>query len=454
MFGADTRRQQPGRAYDADGGRTDGRHLRIVYLHQYFNTRTMVGGTRSYEMARRLVSRGHAVHLVTSRRDPPADAPRRWFETDEDGIHVHWLPVPYSNRMDYRQRLEAFARFAWWAGSKAASLRGDLVFATSTPLTIAFPAARAAWQQRVPMVLEVRDLWPEVPIAMGALRGRLSIAAARWLERFAYRHATHVVALSPGIKAGIVRTGYPAERVSVIPNASDVDLFDIGPGPGRALRQRHAWLGDRPLVVYTGTLGPLNGVGYLAHVAAAAARLDPDICFVAIGEGKEEGLVRQLAADLGVLDVNFYLLPSAPKTEIPAWLSAADVATSVVRDRPALWANCANKVFDAFAAGKPIAINHQGWFADLIRETGAGLVLPATDVGAAAAGLARAVRDRAWLARAGAAARRLAHERFHRDQLVSQLEGVLQAAVACPDGERRTPAAPAPAGRAVSASLW
>src|SRR5207247_1127749 len=103
-----------------------------------------------------------------------------------------------------------------------------------------------------------------------------------------------------------------------------------------------------------------------------------------------------------------------------------------------------------FAAAKPIAINHQGWLADLIRETGAGLVLPATDVGAAAAALARAVRDDAWLARAGAAARRLAHERFHRDQLAGQLEGVLQEAVARPAGERRAGAIAAPARRAVS----
>jgi glycosyltransferase involved in cell wall biosynthesis len=404
--------------------------VRIVYLHQYFNTPAMVGGTRSYETARRFVAMGHEVHIVTSRRDgSPSAGGRHWVRTREDGIDVHWLPVPYSNSMGHRERLRAFARFAWSAGSKAASLGGNVIFATSTPLTIALPAVRAARWNRIPMVLEVRDLWPEVPIAMGALRGPVSIAAAHWLERFAYRHAARIVALSPEMRAGIVRAGYPAERVSVIPNACDVELFDVGPEPGRALRQRHAWLQDRPLVLYAGTLGPLNGACYLARLAAEIAPVAPDVRFVVIGTGKEERLIRTTAARLGVLKRSFFMLPSLPKTEIPAWMSAADITMSTVTDRRELWANSANKVFDSFAAAKPIAINHEGWLADLLRETSAGLVLHAQDFRSAATRLLAALGDRQWLARAATAGRSLAQGRFHRDQQAAQLEAVLREAV-------------------------
>jgi glycosyltransferase involved in cell wall biosynthesis len=125
------------------------------------------------------------------------------------------------------------------------------------------------------MVFEVRDLWPELPIAVGALKSPLSIMAARRLERFAYDHACRIIALSPGMKEGIVRTGYPSDRVTVIPNSCDFDLFDVGPEPGRAFRARHAWLQDRPLVVYTGTLGEINKVEYLAQLAASVATRDP-----------------------------------------------------------------------------------------------------------------------------------------------------------------------------------
>ena len=128
----------------------------------------MSGGTRSYEFARRLVSMGHQVNMITSWRDP--DGRNSWFSTNEDGINVHWLPVPYSNSMSYSQRLFSFFRFAILSARKAASLPADVVFATSTPLTIVLPAFYASRCQSVPMVFEVRDLWPELPIAMGALR--------------------------------------------------------------------------------------------------------------------------------------------------------------------------------------------------------------------------------------------------------------------------------------------
>jgi glycosyltransferase involved in cell wall biosynthesis len=402
--------------------------VRIVYLHQYFNTPDMMGGTRSYEMARRLVARGHEVHMVTTQREPGNGRVRGWRETEADGIRVHWLPVPYDNRMSYQERLRAFARFAWASAGRAAGLRADVVFATSTPLTIALPAVYAARKGRVPMVLEVRDLWPVVPIAVGALNSRASQAAARWLERFAYRHSTQIVALSPDMKTGISRAGYPPDRVTVIPNGCDVDLFDVGTQPGRVVRQRYEWLGDRPLVVYTGALGLINGVSYLARVAAAVASLNPEVRFAVIGQGREEELVRRTAHELGVLGRTFFVLPSVPKTEIPAWLSAADIATSVVIDVPELWANCANKVFDAVAAGRPIAINHEGWLADLIREHHVGLVLPAHDLQRAAVELVRALGDPAWLARARAAARMLSRGRFCRDGLAERLEQVLVAA--------------------------
>lgn len=403
--------------------------MRIVYLHQYFNTPDMSGGTRSYEMARRLVAAGHEVHMVTSQRDGQFVNSGEWVETEEAGIRVHWTPVPYSNCMGYRERIRAFLAFAWRSARRAARLGGDVVFATSTPLTIALPAVYAARKNRIPMVFEVRDLWPELPIAVGALKGFLPVTGARWLERFAYRNAARIVALSPGMKDGVVAAGYPSERVSVIPNSSDLDLFDVGPEAGEAVRQRYDWLGKRPLVVYAGTMGLINGVDYLARVAAVAQNIDPDVRFLVIGSGKQESQVRQVAQELGVFERNFFMLGNVPKREMPGWLSAASIATSLFVDLKEMWANSANKFFDALAAGRPIAINYGGWQADLIRETGAGLVLDPNDVEGAAEDLVRVVRNETWLRDAGAAARALARERFDRDKLAAQLEQVLVDAV-------------------------
>jgi glycosyltransferase involved in cell wall biosynthesis len=396
--------------------------MRIIYLHQYFATPAMPGGTRSYEMARRLVARGHTVDVLTT--DRAADG-ATWRETVEAGIRVHWCAVPYSNRMSYPRRLWAFLEYCRLAARRAATLEADVIFASSTPLTIALPAVYAARKQSVPMIFEVRDLWPDTPVAVGALRSRFTIAAARWLERFAYRNAARIVALSPDMRAGVLAQGYPADHVTVIPNSSDVALFRVPQSHGQEIRRSQPWLGDRPLVVYTGALGIVNGVDYLARLAAVVVRRDPEIRFLVVGSGREEELVRQTAAELGVLDRNFFLWPMRPKTEIPAILSAADIATSTVIDRPALWANSANKVFDAFAAGRPVAINHEGWLADVIRQNGCGLVLDPHDLTAAADSLVGTLRDPEWLARARASSARLGEQDFSRDRLAALLESVL-----------------------------
>lgn len=401
--------------------------MNILYLHQYFNTPQMSGGTRSYEMARRLVAAGHQVHMITTDRTPQAQ--RDWRVTEEGGIIVHWLPVPYSNRMSYSERISAFFRFAWGAARRAASIPADVVFATSTPLTIALPAVYAARRQKISMVFEVRDLWPELPIAVGALRGPL-VPIAEWLEQFAYTNAAQIVALSPGMKEGVVRHGIPPERVHVIPNSSDIDLFSVPGVVGDTFRLQHPWLQDRPLVLYAGTIGRINGVAYLANVAGHMAQIAPEVRFLVVGDGYEQSAIAAHAKALNVFDKSFFMLPSVSKNEMTAILSAATVATSLVIDLPAMWSNSANKFFDALAAGQPVAINYGGWQAELLESTGAGIVLPPNDPQAAAQQLWQLLNNKERLARAGAAARRLAEDRFDRNKLAAELETVLKKAVA------------------------
>ena len=170
--------------------------MRILYLHQFFLTREGAGGTRSYEFARRFVERGHGVRMVTAGEGGSVD-----------GIEVVGVRGAYSNYMratgmSNLGRMGAFARFA--AGATVAALRGprpDVIYATSPPLTMALPALAASLRWRAPLVFEVRDLWPEAPIQMGALHNPLAQRLARALERFVYarEHATdRPVARYPG----------------------------------------------------------------------------------------------------------------------------------------------------------------------------------------------------------------------------------------------------------------
>ena len=398
--------------------------MRIAYLHQYFVTPEMAGGSRSYEMARRLVEAGHEVHMITSDRSD-AGGSQKWRETTEAGIHVHWTPVAYNNSMGYGRRMNAFFAFAWRCARRAAALDADIVFATSTPLTIALPAVYAARRQKIPMVFEVRDLWPAVPIALGALRNPLTVALAKWLERFAYRNSARIVALAPGMRDEIVAAGYPSSQVAVIPNGCDLGLF-LG-RDGLRLRQENDWLGDRSLVVYAGTFGRANGVDYLARLAKSALQIDAEVRFVAIGSGAFFDSTKALAAELGVLDRNFFLFPSMPKSDVADWFAAADMTIALLTGPEVVWRDAVqNKFFDSLASATPVANNFLGWQAKVARESGAGVVLDAQDENRAANDLIDRLRDVDWMRQAGEAARELAAKRFDRQLLAEQLNRVLE----------------------------
>lgn len=402
--------------------------MKIVYLHQYFNTPAMAGGTRSYEMARRLVEWGHEVHMITSWRQPTEH--NGWFQTEEAGIHVHWLPVPYSNKFGFVERIKAFVTFAWGAARKAAALPADVVFATSTPLTIALPGAYAAMRQKVPMVFEVRDLWPAVPIAIGALRNRLTISLALWLERFAYRRSARVVALAPGMREGICATGYPVNQTAIIPNGADIQQFQEV--SGNTLDVDHPWVSSR-LIVYVGTVGPANGVEYIPHLAAAIRRLDPatDIRFAVLGDGRCLADVKILARKLNVFDSMVFFPGQVAKQEVPAWL-AKSTATIMTYDGPELLYrdSVSNKFFDSLAASRPVLANFRGFSTVVAEAFGAGAILPKGEINLAAVRCRQLLNDETWLLEAGRAGLRLAYEYFERERLARDLEKILQEAVA------------------------
>ena len=251
--------------------------------------------------------------MITSARDGAA----RHSEAIA-GMQVVWLPVPYSQNMSYRRRLSAFGGFAAAAARESLRHDYDVVFATSTPLTVALPGSMAAHYRRVPMVLEVRDLWPEVPIAIGALRSPAAIRLAKSLERFAYSQARHIVALSPGMAEGIARQGVPETKVTIIPNGCDVDTFGVARigEPPAALRD--ARRGGLPIALYAGAIGRVNDLEYLVRVADQLGRMGSAVAVVVVGNGSEKEAVISLARRLGVLDRSiFFAPPSAEGPDAP-----------------------------------------------------------------------------------------------------------------------------------------
>ncbi len=329
--------------------------------------------------------------------------------------------------LGYGQRMVAFLLFA--LASVIAVLRverPDVVFATSTPLTIGIPGMIASRWHRVPLVFEVRDLWPEAPLQMGALRHPALILAARWLERTIYRHSRHIIALSPGMRQGILDTGVPPEKVSVIPNAADLDLFHPL-RDGRCWRER---LGHPSfLALYFGTMGEAND---LQQVIEAARILQTqgrdDILIVLVGQGRQRPQLEDKTRDYQLRNVCF--LDPLPKTEVADLVAAADVCLTIFKAIPVLATCSPNKLFDALAAGKAVIVNTPGWLQQLVETHQCGRYARAGDPADLAAQITYLCDHPDFTQHAGQQARYLAEQQFDRRQLAAAALTILQTCTA------------------------
>ena len=400
--------------------------MRVTYVHQYFTTPDQGGGTRSYEMGRRLVKMGHVVRMITTHRESGFGG---WRIRMIEGIEVHELGVPYSNHMSNLRRILAFLHFAVMASLRVTRLPTDVVFATSTPLTVAIPGIIGSTLRRRPLVFEVRDLWPDVPIALGALRSPVTKWLARALERLVYARARHIVALAPGMREEIVAKGIDQSKVSVIPNGCDLEMFEPDP---TARAQVNAWqpaLGDGPLVVFTGTIGRANGLGYLVDVAAHMKPLAPDMRFVVVGEGADRRTVEEQARTAGVLGSSMFFVGHVAKPVAAKWILASDVVVCLFTGPRVVWKDAVqNKFFDALAAGKPTASNFEGFQSIVARDADIGIIMDPDSPSRGAQQLVAMLSDAGW--RNGVAGRSaaLARNDFDRERLAVKLAGVLACA--------------------------
>lgn len=400
--------------------------MKITLIHQYFITPSMNGGTRSYETARRLVEMGHEVEVVTSSQFP-LEASRGWTVSAEQGVRVHWYPVRYSNSMGFLNRLAAFFSFAVVASYRAAQIKTDLVLAMSTPLTVAIPGVVTSKIRKVPLVFEVGDLWPEVPIAMGVIGNPVLKFLARSLEKWAYANSAAVVTLSPQMKEGVVASGFPASNVAVIPNACDFEMFSVGAESVERFFSTREHMREKPIILYPGTFGAVNGVGYAVDLASELLAIGSDVIFLLVGEGREKERVAEQARVLGVLGVNLFIENAVPKRDVVAMFSAATCVANLVVSIPALYSNSANKFFDALAASKPLLLNFDGWMTKIVNDRRCGLDVSGLGLRPSAEIVHARLHDAEWLAAARVEAGKVGKEFFSRAQLVDELSQVISA---------------------------
>lgn len=351
--------------------------MRIIYLHQYFTFPSTNGGTRSYDLAKKLVENGHDVQFITTSSNIKEDFKDTWNFLESENIKFHILDLHYNNSLSSFKRVLVFWKFLWFASFKILKLKGDLVIATSTPLTIGIPALAKKWFHKTPYIFETRDVWPEAVIAIGAIKNSLVKRMLYALESTIYKNASAIVPLSTDMKVSISsRYKNLTCPIEVIENISELDRFKNGYDTNISILEKTIGFIPRFSILYAGTFGKVNGLNYVIEFATKLLPIDPTIVFILLGRGAEKSEIQANAKKVGVLNKNVFILEVVPKSELPQFYSEISMGSSFVIPIKELWANSANKFFDTLAAGKPMLINHEGWQKKTLLENNAGFILP------------------------------------------------------------------------------
>ena len=340
--------------------------MKILYLHQYFKTPHTPGGTRSYWNSLELMKNGHEITVI--RYSPFID--KSMEQEIVDGIKIITLRVQYSQSMGVWQRLNSFVNFMFRSTIVALKQKEvDFVIATSTPLTIGFPALVLKKFRKIPYLFEVRDLWPEVPIQMGGLKNKMVIKIALWFEKTIYKNASHIIALSPGMEEGVIKTGIDASKVDMIPNMSKIDKF-WPREPNMDLVHQLNLKPNSFKIIYFGALGQANAIEFILDTAFLLKEHE-DVEFIFIGNGSKQSLIEERIKGQELSNVHFLGIFNMEKTS--ELVNICDVSLVTFSNIPILATNSPNKLFDSLSAGKPLIVNSNGWTKDLVEGHKCGI---------------------------------------------------------------------------------
>lgn len=400
--------------------------MHLLLIHQAFASLDEAGGTRHYEMARFLVSRGHRVTIVASPVSYLTGKSQtdkvQWLEREqpEEGITILRVFTYPALHKSFFHRLVSFFSFMISSFLVGLSVKQvDLVWGTSPPIFQGVTAWLIARIKGVRFLFEVRDLWPAFAIAAGVLRNPLLIWLSEGLERFLYRHADRVMVNSPGFIEHVSRNG--ARWVELVPNGADPSMFDPHQNGSRTRQQ---WgLEGEFVVLYAGAHGLSNDLEVVLQ-SANILRDEPHIRFVLVGDGKEKFRLIRQAEEMGLTNVIF--MPPVAKKEMSEILSAADACLAILKPLEWYKTTYPNKVFDYMAAAKPVVLAIDGVIREVVETHNAGIAVPPGDPQALAQVIRSLAADPQKTREMGLAGRRAVENCYNRRQFSIRLVEIIE----------------------------
>ena len=358
--------------------------MRILYLSQYFPPEAGATQTRAYEMAKTWVQLGHKVTILTEFPNHPSGVipsayKGKLFERSNlEGIEVIRVWVKASPLKNFRNRMLFYLTFmmnAAFAGIFLARDKYDLLYATSPPLFVGGAAWFLSKIKRIPLVFEVRDLWPESAVALGELSNQWAISLATRLEEACYRKAIQIVVVTQGIYDRLVQRGIPTAKLFTVPNGANTDLFSFSK-QGRDRIRRELSLENKFIAIYAGIHGLAQGLETILD-AAQLLQDQQDIHIILIGDGPKKTEIQAQAASYKLS--NLSLMSEKPREQIPDYLSAADVALIPLKKVDIFRGALPSKIFDAWACKRPILISIDGEAREIVERIKGGIFVPPED---------------------------------------------------------------------------
>lgn len=399
------------------------RRLRVLLFSQYFPPEVGATQSRMQSFAEHLAGRGHDVTVVCEMPShphgvlPPEYAGKVVEDDRSNPFRVLRVWVKTDPSKNQKTRLELYLSYMALATAVAPRAgRPDVVIATSPPLFTAVAGAAVARLTGAPFVLDVRDLWPAAAISLEQISGGASYQLSRRIERWLYREAAAVVAVTRPFCDHIdgLRSGGPL--TSLVPNGT-LDLFFEAVEP----TGREALVGGREgfLVTFAGTHGIAQA---LPSTIDAAALAGDGVRFAYIGEGPLKPLLRERVEEHGLTNVTFH--PQVPTEAVPRLLAASDALLVPLSAHPTFADFIPSKLIDAMATGKPVLLSAAGESARILARSGAGIAVPPEDPQALADAALKLAADPELCRDMGARGREFARRRLRSTQ-AERLEAVL-----------------------------
>lgn len=364
--------------------------MRLLLIHQAFVSPTEPGGTRHFEFARYCLSQGIEFSIITSDLSYLTGKKvnignQLLYRQNIDGLTIYRAYTYKAHHKSFVKRTLSFLSFMCTSFLAASRIQNvDLVMGTSPPIFQAVSAWMAAKIKQVPFVLEVRDLWPAFAVDVGVLTNPLLIKLSKALEVFLYAQANHIIVNSPAYRTYLVNRGIRPEKVALVPNGVDPQMFDPRQN-GNGLRYKLG-LQDKYVVTYAGALGMANDIPTLIK-AAEQLKHEKNIHFLIIGDGKDRNKLESIVETLKLDNITF--VSAVPKSHMPGYLAASNACVAILKNIPMFKTTYPNKVFDYMAAGRPTILAINGVIRDVIEEAKGGIFVPPGDDSA----LADAVRN-------------------------------------------------------------